>query len=406
MRIALGMITRSLDSSTELMGFIENAEKYGHKLDCVIVAYMHQVDPEVESKIREKLPLYAIDVKNPSYGYEQFWRRGISDRTARTLLECPVDTKYGLLPYGYKRTVVVIEAILRGMDTLFFVDSDVYPTVLKETPEGPSIEETDFFGAHLGHLRSGSQVTTGEYSGYNILPPASFDGMEDLLGGLQKADMLEYWQTSETHRSLAFQTPNPEPKPCKKILGGNVAIDLSAFSVLPPFFSSHYIHKGELFLCRGEDTVLGLGIAKSGTPCTDIELNPLHDTYKDFPAEPNLRSDPAAQKRFYYACTGWVGRNPFLNFIQGTDLLSVWESQRRQLVIGLRALSRYTSNPLFESVIENFDISWDSLKRYICEYEQALEAWEKFMSSAFGNRAGAKSRLPRTPGVVQTYTTP
>ena len=406
MRTALGMIIRSLDSDTELMNFIMNAEKFGHKLDCVIVAYMHRLDPGAVGRITKKLPLFTININDPRYGYEQFWRRGISGEASRTLLECPVDTKYGLVPYGYKRTVVVIEAILRGMDTLFFVDSDVYPTVLKKTPDGHALEDVDFFGAHLEYLRAGSQVTTGEYSGYNILPPASFEGMDDLLHGLQKADMLDYWQTSLTHRSLAFQAPVREPRPCKKILGGNVAIDLAAFSVLPPFFSSHYIHGDELFLCRGEDTVLGLGIAKSGTACTDIELNIMHDTFKDFPAEPNLRGDAAAQKRFYYACTGWVGRNPFLNYILGNDLKSTKENQRRLLERGFRALAGYTANPVFDSVLGNFDVSWNSLGRYINEYEQVLEAWGKFRASVFGNGSGPKSRLPRGQGAMQTRIVP
>jgi len=372
------MITRSLDSDTELMNFIENAEKFGHRLDCVIVAYMHRLDPDAEKKIRQKLPLFTIDIKDPWYGHGQFQRRGISDGASRTLLECPVDTKYGLMSYGYKRTIVVIEAILRGIDTLFFVDSDVYPTVMKETPEGPVLEETDFFGAHLEYLRSGSQVTTGEYSGYNILPVASFDGMGDLLAGLQKADMLGYWQTSGAHRGLTFQKEAREPKPCKKILGGNVAIELPAFAKLPPFFSSHYIYGDELFLCRGEDTVLGLGIADNGIVCTDIDLNPMHDTYKNYPSEPNLRGDPEAQKRFYYACTGWVGRNPFLNYIQGNDPQTAREYQRERLERGLCALAEYTANPLFLSVLGNFDMSWRSLGRYIGEYERVLEAWGEF----------------------------
>ena len=378
MKTALGMITRSLDSDTELMNFIGNAEKYGHKLDCVIVAYMHGIDPGVEADIRKRLPLFAIDIKDNSYGYEQFRRRGVSDSAARALLECPVDTKYGLMSYGYKRTTVVIEAILRSVDVLFFVDSDVYPTVMKMTPGGPALEEVDFFGAHLEYLRSGSQVTTGEYSGYNILPVASFDGMEDLLGGLQKADMLNYWQTSGTHRGLTFQKAAREPKPCKKILGGNVAIEISSFAKLPPFFSSHYMFGDELFLCRGEDTVLGLGISDNGIVCTDIDLNPMHDTYKNYPSEPNLREDPGAQKRFYYACTGWVGRNPFLNYIQGNDPQTAREYQRGRLERGLGALAGYTGNPIFQSVLGNFDASWDSLGRYIGEYERVLEAWGEF----------------------------
>ena len=378
MKVALGMIIRSLDSEMELMGFIDNAEKYGHKIDCVIVAYTHQHDPKVEHSIREKVPFYAVDIKNPYFCKEQMRRRGISNATEKLLLECPVDVKGGLVPYGYNRNIVVMEAILRGMDTLFFVDSDIYPKVLKRAPEGLVLEDVDFFGEHLKYLNSGSEVTTGEYSGYNILPPAFFEGMDNLLAGVQKSEMLEYWQTSETHRSLVIQPDEIVAKPCKKVLGGNMAIRLSSFAKLPPFFSSFYYYDGELFLCRGEDTMLGLEIGKSGVVCTDIGLNPLHDTYKDYPDEPNLRGDPAAQNRFYYACTGWVGRNPLLNHLLGNDLVETREYQRNCLENGLRALAGYTANPRFYGVLRNFDVSWDNLGRYINEFERFSEAWENF----------------------------
>jgi len=375
---ALGMIIRSLDSETELMGFIENAEKFGHKLDCVIVAYTCQHDPKVERRISEKVPFYAVNINNPLYCKEQLLKRGVSDAAMKVLLECPVDTKSGLVPYGFNRMIVVMEAILRGMDTLFFIDSDVYPRVLKKNGDKLELEDIDFFGAHLQHLNSGAQVTTGEYSGYNILPHASFDGMGDLLAGVQKSNMLEYWEKSETHRCLVIQEENPEAKPCKKVLGGNMAIQLSAFSQLPPFFSSHYYMDDVLYLCRGEDTMLGLEIAKGGRTCTDIGLNPLHDTYKNYPVEPNLREDKSVQDRFYYACTGWVGRNPLFNYLLGSDLEATREYQRECLQRGLASLAKYTGNPRFSTVLKNFDVSWNSLNRYIDEFKQVSEAWSEF----------------------------
>jgi len=378
-KTALGMITRNIDSDAEIMVFVENAEKYGHKIDCVITAYTHNLDPRAEQNIQRKTPFFPVDIKDPHYSMEQLRKRGISESTIQTLLKCPVDTTSGLVPYGFNRMSVVIEAILRGVDILFFADTDVIPSVLKEASGGGVLEEVDFFGRHLEILNTGAEVTTSEYSGYNILPPASFDGMEDLLAGLQKAEMLEYWQTSKKHRSLVFQTTDTSPKPCTKILGGNVAIKLSAFKKLPPFFSSYYSLDDELFLNRGEDTVLGLNIAKSGTKCIDIRLNPLHDTYKDYPAEPDLQGDLSAQVRFYYACTGWVGRNPFYNHIIGKDLQSTREFQREHLERGLRALATYTSNRRFLSVLRNFDVSWDSLGRYIDEFEQVSDAWEVFI---------------------------
>lgn len=379
-KTALGMIVKSLDSDTELLYFLENAEKYGHKIDCVIVAYSVRLDPMVEAKISRKLPFHAIDIRNPGFCRDGFDKRGVSAKTRDRLLVCPynVDGRNGTTPYGFNRTVVTIEAIMRDVDVLFFVDSDVHPSVLKQTPEGPVCEDVDFFGAHLAHLNAGSQITTGEYSGYNILPPAEFDGMDDLLRGLQKADMLEFWQTSASHRCLTYQPASAQPQPCTKILGGNTAIKLSVFQTLPPFFSSYYTVDGALFLCRGEDTVLGAEIGRSGVVCTDVGLNPLHDTYMSFPAEPDLRGDPAVQQRFYYACTGWVGRNPFLNYIRGADLKTVRVRQREELEKGLGALAAYTSNPVYTGVIKNFDISWDSLNRYIEEYERTLEAWDEF----------------------------
>ena len=384
MKIALGMITRNLESDTELMGFINNAEKFGHKLDCVIVAYTHTHDPVVEYKIRQKVQYYAININNPHFCKSQMQQRKISPSVTETLLKCPIDTKAGLVPYGFNRMLVVTEAILREMDILFFVDSDVYAKVLKRTSEGNvTEEEIDFFGAHLEHLNSGSEVTTGEYSGYNILPPASFDGMDAFLEGVQKSNMLEYWKTSNSHRCLVVQPDEIEAKPCKKVLGGNMAIKLSAFKALPPFFSSHYTLDGELFLCRGEDTVLGMEIAQGGIKCTDIGINPLHDTYREYPKEPDLINDKNVQGRFYYACTGWVGRNPFFNHILGNDLKTTREFQREQLERGLRALSEYTSNHGYYSILRNFDASWDSVDRYVSEFNHVSEAWNNFIEGVY-----------------------
>ena len=379
MRIALGMIIRSLNSDDVLLTFVNNAEKYGHKLDCIIVAYSQELDNGVAGRINSRVPFYAIDIKDPRYCAERLRDIGVTDEAAKTLLECPVDPAGGPVPYGYKRTVLTTEAILRGIDVLFFVDSDVHPSILKRTPDGAVIEDADFFGAHLEHLNSGSQITTGEYSGYNILPPAVFDGMDDLLFGLQKDDMLDYWRGSDSHRCLATQSEIREPKPCTKILGGNCAITLSAFSALPPFFSSFYTINDELFLNRGEDTVLGLGIAKHNVICTDIGLNPLHDTYKSFPAEPDLRGNPVDQERFFYACTGWVGRNPLYNYVRGAEMQSARYDRRDRLERGLRALAEYTHNTRFIGVLNNFDTSWDNLERYIDEYERVMNAWAQFI---------------------------
>ena len=146
-----------------------------------------------------------------------------------------------------------MEAMFTGTDYLIFVDSDVRPEVLRKTPDGAvQSEEIDFIGAHLHGLSLGADVTSSDYSGYNILPPASFDGMKDLLWGLHKESMADFWQNSEAHRGLVIQEDqNAEPQPTTKVLGGNLGIRMSALTTLPPFFSPLLFLQQDAASCPG-----------------------------------------------------------------------------------------------------------------------------------------------------------
>lgn len=46
MKIAIGMIVRNLISAHPLTDFLDNAEKYDHLIERVIVVYSHEADPE------------------------------------------------------------------------------------------------------------------------------------------------------------------------------------------------------------------------------------------------------------------------------------------------------------------------------------------------------------------------
>jgi hypothetical protein len=64
-------------------------------------------------------------------------------------------------------------AALTGTDTLIFVDSDVKPEVLRRDSDGSiRLQAVDFTGRHLQALSQGADISTSEYSGYRILPPA------------------------------------------------------------------------------------------------------------------------------------------------------------------------------------------------------------------------------------------
>lgn len=383
MKISIGMITNKLQSSNPILKFLENAKKFGHTIDRVIMTCSTGADERTVRAIREKVSLSIIDLNRPQYLEEQLRQRGISSQAAQTLLTVSAHGPNGRVPYGFNRNQVLMEAILKNIDILIFVDSDVIPSVLTLSNGELVLEEIDFVGEHLASLMGGAQITTSEYSGYNILPPARFDGMEDLLIGLQKDDLRSYWEQSDTHHCIMTQAQAGPLEPCTKVLGGNAGFRLEVFSVMPPFYSPYYTADDGYYLARGEDTVLSLALKPNGITCTNIQTMIFHDTYKNYPKRPDLIHDASTQERFYYACTGWIGRNPFYNYLLGGDPQEVRELQRRHLASGASALAEYTSNPRFLTLPDKLEISWNNLERYIREYNRLMDAWSEFAAKVF-----------------------
>mgnify|MGYP000777406963 CR=1 FL=1 len=52
MKIAIGMIVRNLISAHPLTDFLDNAEKYDHPIERVIVVYSHEADPEGRTRTK------------------------------------------------------------------------------------------------------------------------------------------------------------------------------------------------------------------------------------------------------------------------------------------------------------------------------------------------------------------
>ena len=230
----------------------------------------------------------------------------------------------------------------------------------------------------------GADVTSSDYSGYNILPPASFDGMKDLLWGLHKETMTDFWQNSEAHRGLVIQeAQNVELQPTTKVLGGNLGIRMSALTTLPPFFSPYYFYNRTPLLARGEDTLMGMAASQSHIKCLDIQTPIFHDTYGDYPKVPDLRNDSRVRDRLYYACTGWIGRNVFFRWKTG-HTPSEFTQRNRQLAAGAKALARYTNDRRFLYLpdIQSAAESW--LPDMIGQYQKSKEAWNELTERWFG----------------------
>ena len=385
MIIAIGMIVRDILSAHPLTDFLDNAEKYGHALDRMIVVYSHQADPGAVEELRSRTNLSLIKLQSNERARLIMKEIGVRHSSIHQLLYCPLIDAHGLIPYGFNRNQALMEAMFTGTDYLIFVDSDVQASVLRRTPDGTvRAEEIDFIGAHLHGLSLGADITSSDYSGYNILPPASFDGMKDLLWGLHKESMADFWQNSEAHRGLVIQEDqNAEPQPTTKVLGGNLGIRMSALTTLPPFFSPYYFYNRTPLLARGEDTLMGMAASQSHIRCLDIQTPIFHDTYGDYPKVPDLRNDSRVRDRLYYACTGWIGRNVFFRWKTG-HTPSEFTQRNRQLAAGAKALARYTNDRRFLYLpdIQSAAESW--LPDMIGQYQKSKEAWNELTERWFG----------------------
>ncbi|GAH19949.1 unnamed protein product, partial [marine sediment metagenome] len=296
-------------------------------------------------------------------------------------INCPALKKHGLVPYGLNRNYALIKALLSGSEALVFIDTDVYPRVLVKKDDEVKEKEIDFIRRHLEYLNKEEVIiTTSDYSGYYIIPPMSFTGMKELFIGLQKEDAYEYLKNSGEHNCLNLDNDKKRKIfETDKILGGNVAIKLSALKELPPFFSTVYNVNGENVLSRGEDTLLGIKLKKSEKKCIDIDTKIFHNTFGNYPEVPDIKKDKSIKDRFYYTCLGWIGRNPFLNWLKGADVEKIKNRQKKNIIVGSKALASYLNGERFLILPEALEISYHNLERVISEYKNTMRAWNDFI---------------------------
>ena len=127
MKIAIGMIVRNLISAHPLTEFLDNAEKYDHPIERVIVVYSHEADPEAIQELQRKAKVSLIRLQSYERAHMILKQLGVRFSSIQQLLFCPLIDTHGLIPYGFNRNQVLMEALFTGMDYLIFVDSDVQP---------------------------------------------------------------------------------------------------------------------------------------------------------------------------------------------------------------------------------------------------------------------------------------
>ena len=384
MKISIGVITKDFYSLEPIDEFLENASKYNHKIYSVVIVYSHSCDFQLIESLREKVKVSLVKINDAPEIKQQLIKMDLSTENIEILINCPTLKKYGKVPYGLNRNYALVKALLSGSEVLVFIDTDVYPRVLVKEDDEVKEKEINFIGRHLEYLRKEEVIiTTSDYSGYYIIPPMSFTGMKELFVGLQKEDAFEFLRNFEEHNCLSLDN-NKKRKifETDKILGGNVAIKLSALKELPPFFSTVYNVNGEHVLSRGEDTLLGIKLKKSDKKCIDIDTKIFHNTFGNYPEVPDIKKDKSIKDRFYYTCLGWIGRNPFLNWLKGEDVEEVKNRQKKNIIIGSKAVSSYLNDERFLILPEALEISYQNLEGVINEYKNTMRAWNNFIEKS------------------------
>jgi hypothetical protein len=387
--IALGMITRHFNDPGPILRFLDNASAYGHTVDRIIVAYSHTMDQAAVEKVRKHIPLELVKASNPCTLWDRLREIGLSDQAIHDLLDLPDGGASGEVPYGSYRNAVLFTALLDGVDYLLFFDTDIEPRVLtKLEREHTEWEEIDFVGVHMRSLAQ-EQVaaTTSDYSGYYIIPPMSFPGLGEFLTGLGKGMAVEYMDDCRVHHCLNLGSKAPgQPRPTDKPLGGNLGLDLTMPWRLAPFYSTLYRYAGSTIRSRGEDTLLGQAITASHGQIMDIDLKVFHDTYAFFPEVPDIHR-PKIRDRFYWACLGWIGRNPFLSWYldQIGQLQTDWRSettlQRIGLEVGGEQAAEYLKDPRFKILPAAFEASILCLPDSIERYQRLMHGWESLLKT-------------------------
>ncbi len=392
-RIALAQITKSLDDPNPAQQFLSNARDHGHRVERLIVAYSHGADEQVVRTLRRQTRLDLVSAHGDPGLSRRLSEAGLQDRDVNRLMKVPSWRSWKEAPYGAYRNAVIFTALLEGIDYLIFFDSDVWPRELVALDEGPLWNEIDFVGEHIASLSlPGVVATSSEYSGYYIIPPMSFEGLDELLTGLGKGSD-PYCLARLTDRGCLATSHKGRIRtgPTNKLLGGNLGLSLGNPELLLPFYSSGFEFWGMYVMGRGEDTFLSQGLVDLGSEMIDIKLPAFHDTFVNFPSRPNAQSKDA-RDRFYRACLGWIGRNPLLAWRMSelgtleSSLDEELERQRRGLRYGGEMAARYLSDDRFETLADALESSVDALPQSIARYRSLMSGWTA-LQDALGDRS-------------------
>ena len=137
---------------------------------------------------------------------------------------------------------------------------------------------------------------------------------------------------------------------------------------------------------RGEDTLLGQVLSDFEGRMIDVGLRIFHDTFNDFPRAPDIRRT-SIRDRFYRACLGWIGRNPFMTWYLNNlgRLETSYESeinlQKLGLSVGGERVAHFMDDPRFAELPVAFEDSYEALPQAISRFQRLMRGWEALLAA-------------------------
>lgn len=367
MKIALAMMVKDFVTEEPLLAFLENARQYGHQVDLVLIGWQNSCSQLPLKRLQEVTLVKTVALRDPAILGQLLGQIGLEAKYQKPLLpEVDVNADKPM-PYGLSRNQLLLTALLEGMDVLFYIDDDVYPSRLWQ--DG-SFETIDFFGGHLKYLKEAKVVaTTSDYTGFDIVPSLPIDQWQFFLKALNKQPFMAL-------RHEASSAVHTEVRETSKLLGGNLALKLEGVKSLGGFYSTVLDFRGQRYLGRGEDTLLGLAIEKSQDwRAMDIDMRIFHNAFKDYPQVPDLVHSKTVRDRFFYASMGWIARNPLLDEINQRP--EAWRERHKLLLETSPKLSEALDDPRFSVLPDAMLEAQKQLEREKRQLNTFMEAWEK-----------------------------
>lgn len=389
-RIALGCITRYLESPDPYQEFIRNARDNGYDIEVLIIALTQTADLAVLSDLNDLVPIELVEIGDETDLPDELIASGAHGADVNQLINTETLFDFGLVPFCVQRNAVLLKALLIGVDYLVFFDHNMSAKELvgdASAQSGRRFRDVDFVGAHLRALNDGVAVSTGGYSGFDAFPPVQLMSLRDLLHGVGREETYEVISAEGALAGLHLAPDNPPRiKPAIQTFAGNLGIDMRKAQKLPPFFSRWFRMGDDIVLARGEDTLLGAAAVKAHIGCVDVGTRVFLDPHNTFPKPPEL-FDTKMIENLYWNCLGWIARLPLLDYVRHDAGLLDWdldelrESRRLALQQGADDLADFIEDIRFYDLPTFFDLSYMRLDKTVTEYEASRRSWLRIVKA-------------------------